>query len=297
MYFDQGALTNYIFIDPGWLCQDVLGKALAPESFPVAKIASIGFAQISEDTLQAKFAEHIDKKDIPAIINLLQHFDLCYRKDNAIYEFPAFIKDQIESEWKPQSNYIRYSGRHLVCAEESDFFPPGFFSRLQVLMSRTLKTEKILHFKGSFIIDALHYQCLIQINHSSTAISIIGRAEVSHVHPCIQLLDQIQSQIASLIRDACPTIFVNLMIPSSSDLKLHYVQPHYYSIYELVDKERMTVVNRVTNVQETVADLLYLGSEEFQSKRHTKVAYIPMDIILDIQDLLKDDDNVSSMLK
>lgn len=300
VYFDQGALINYVFIDPGWLCQDVLGKALAPQSFPVARIASIGSAQISEEVLKSLFSEHIDQKDIPVIIDLLQHFDLCYRlKDNQTFEFPAFIENPLDPTlWKVEEKFVGYSGRHLVCKEETDSFPPGFFSRVQVLMSRALMHEEIYHFKRSFIIDAGSHQCLIQINLPSTSINLIGRTEKMNAHACIQLLDQIQSQIASLIRDVCPTIFIDLMIPSSTDLKLHYVEPQYYSIHEIVagEAENKLIVNTVTDARETVTDLLYMGDVEYQAShggKQTKVAYIPREIISQVQELLKDGETVS----
>ena len=294
-------MTNFVFIDPGWLCQDVLGKALAPETFPVAQIASIGSAQIPEETLRLKFSEHTDTKDISVIIDLLQHFDLCYRlKDSHTFEFPAFIESHLDYDlWKIDPQFTSYSGRHLVCTDETDSFPPGFFSRLQVWISRCLKQEKIIHFKGSFIIDAVYYQCLVQTNVSSTAISIIGRTKETSTHACMQLLDLIQNQIASLIREVCPTIFIDLMIPSSVDLKHHHVEPHYYSIHDVFagDSNKRMVTNSVTQCTETITDLLYMGDKEYQLShggKQTKVAFIPMEIIMKVQELLSDGDKVST---
>ncbi len=271
-----------------------MGKALAPESFPVSQIASIGSAQISEDVLHAKFSEHIDKEDI---LELLQHFDLCYRlKDNRTFEFPAFIESPLDFElWKPSSQFTNYCGRHLVCIEETDTFPPGFFSRLQVLISKALKQEKVYHFKNSFVIDAIDHQSLVQIVPSCTAINLLGRSGKLHARSCIRLLDVIQNQIAALIRDVCPTIFIDLMIPSCADLKLHKAEPHYYSIHETVTGESV-VLNSITNNTETVTDLLYMGDVEYQTSNggnQTKIAYIPMEIIMNVQELLRDGDTVS----
>ena len=161
-----------MFIDPGWLCQDVLGKALAPESFPVSQIASIGSAEITEQDLQNKFTEHVDKQHIPVILQLLQHFELCHRvRDKDIFEFPCYITSPLDKErWKPEQRFIAYSGRIFECTDETDSFPPGFFCRLQVQVSEYFKQEKTVHFKGGFIIDAVTHQCLVTINKQSTSI-------------------------------------------------------------------------------------------------------------------------------
>ena len=287
---------RFIFIDPGWLCQDVLGKALIPESFPIAHKAATG-SQISEEALEMKFAEHIDKSDIPVIIDMLQHFDLCYRLpgNNSILKFPAFITETLDKNlWQPDGRYICYSGRHLVSTEETDTFPPGFFSRLQVLVSRVLRQDIIHHFKGSFLVDAGSRQCLASIDLKSTAISIIGRAEEKDASACIGLMDLIQNQIAALVKDVCPTLFITLQIPSSSDLKLHFVQPHYYSIREIVSG-RSLLINPVTKASDSVTNLLYLGDEEYRrthSGKQTKIAYIPDEIIQKVQELLSDGESV-----
>ena len=291
-------MTRFIFIDPGWLCQDVLGKALAPESFPVVQIASIGSAQISEVDLQKKFAQHIDKNDFPVIISMLQYFDLCYRlhSDNTMLEFPVFIKHPLDpSLWKPDNKFTCYSGRHLVSTEETDLFPPGFFPRLQVVISRALKQATVYHFKDSFLIDAGTRQCLVQIAVHATAVNIVGRTERVDTIACIGLMDLVQGQVAALVKDICPTLFTNLKIPSSSDLKLHRVRPHYYSIHEIVAGDSF-LINPTTEVTESVTDLLYMGDEEY-SRNHagllTKIAYIPDRIICGVQELLGNGESVS----
>lgn len=288
-----------MFIDPRWLCKDVLGKALAPESFPVSQIASVGSVTIPEETLRATFANHVGEKHVSVIIDLLQHFGLCFclKGSNRVFEFPTYLKDPLDPRrWKPESRFTRYCGRHLVCTDETDTFPPGFFSRLQVLISRALQQEQIYHFKGSVLIDALSHQCLVEINSSSTSINLIGRAEETYVQNCIQLLDVAQIQIASLIRIVCPTIFLELKIPSSIQLKCHVI-PDYYSIHEIV--ARKSDVKMVANGgRESITDLLYMGDKDYQQEhqgKNTKLAYMPMETIVQVQELLSDGETVSIM--
>lgn len=268
---------------------------MAPESFPVSQIASVGSVTIPEEILRDAFAKHVGEKHVSVIIDLLQHFGLCYclRGSNRLFEFPTYLKDPLDSfRWKPEPQFTRYSGRHLVCTDETDTFPPGFFSRLQVLISRALQQEQIYHFKGSILIDALSHQCLVEINSSSTSISLIGRAEESYVQNCIQLLDVAQIQIASLIRNVCPTIFLELKIPNSVDLKRH-VKPEYYSIHEIVSSNSDA---KTTDGRQSITDLLYMGDENYRREhqgKNTKLAYMPLEIILQVQELLNDGETVS----
>ena len=300
VYFEQGALANFVFIDPGWLCQDVLGKALAPEAFPVSQLASIGSAEITEQDLQNKFTKHVDKQHIPVILQLLQHFELCHRvRDTDIFEFPCYIMSPLNKElWKPEQRFVAYSGRVFECTDETDSFPPGFFCRLQVQVSEYFKQERPVHFKSGFIIDAVTHQCLVTINEVSTSITLVGRTEGGYCHSCIRLMDHIQTMIAVLIRDMCPTIFLDLRILSSLDLHKHRSCPHQYSIHEVITAltNNVLVTNLVTNNHECATDLLYLGDHAYQNSHsglQMKVAYVAEDTITKAQELLQDGEKVS----
>ena len=299
MYFQEGALTNYVFIDPGWLCQDVLGKALAPGSFPVSRIASIGSSEIPVSVLEQTFAEHIDTEHIPIIIDLLQHFDLCRRlKTSGMLEFPALLSDKLnEKFWQKRPDFM-YSGRRLICADNTDSFPPGFFCRLQVQVSSVLKHDEISLFKGSFLVVNDGFECLVKINDSSTAVDLIGRTISNVTTVCYQKLDQIHGILSKLIRETCPTIFLTLQIISAADLAMHADQPTCYPVGEVIaaasnDKD---VVNHQTGCHEPAINLLYFGDETLQkgnSGKFTKLAYIPDDVIIKLQDLLQDGEKVS----
>lgn len=293
-----------MFIDPGWLCQDVLGKALAPGSFPVSQIASLGSAEITEHALQKKFTEHVDKQHIPIILQLLQHFELCHRvRDKDIFEFPCYITSGLNADlWRTESRFVAYSGRYFECTDETDSFPPGFFCRLQVQVSEYFKQEKPLHFKGGFIVDAKTHQCLVTINEQSTSITLVGRIEKNHSHNCIRLMDHIQTMIAVLTREMCPTIFLDLKILSSSDLHQHHPLPHQYTIHKVIAAltNNQKVTNMVTKCHESATDLLYLGDKAFQESHsglQMKVSYIPEEVIVKAQELLQDGDKVNSLCR
>lgn len=299
VYFNQGALANYVFIDPAWLCRDVLGKSLAPETFPAARITPVGRAMISEDVLEAQFAEHLDKQHIPIILELLQQFELCNRmKETKMYHFPSFISEPLDpAKWKPEpQRFVAYIGRLFVCREETDAFPPGFFSRLQVQASGSLRQVQLTHFKDSFVIDADTYQCLV--SSSNTAIQLIGRITAEQSNACVQLMDSIQTMVALLVRTACPSIFLDTQILSSSDLKAHSDNPHSYLVSEVVAAKEgaEAVVNGVTGVSESPTDLLFFGDERLQKHyqgRNTRIAFMSEEMVAKVQELLDDGEKVT----
>lgn len=103
--------------------------------------------------------------------------------------------------------------------------------------------------------------------------------------------------IAQLVRVACPTVFLDLLILSSSDLKAHSPDPYCYTIYNVISAESrgQEVTNDLTGFKDNPLDLLYLGDEAVRktsSGRNTKVAYLSEDIVQRIEALLVDGEKV-----
>ena len=312
VYFEEGALSNHIIIDPAWLCKDVLGQALAPGSFSKVKasLSRVGSHEISKGVVQAKLSQLLDHQHIDIIIQLLRDFDLChYNRDTDTLFFPAFLSQELDcSLWTRDAQYPSYIGRRLMCSDVTDSFPPGFFSRLQVQVLNSLRSERVHAFKGSFLVHGSGHQCLVSIGiptkgpstlhqrdkqNYRSAITIQARASEGHLFSCCQNLDLIQTMIAQLVRVACPTAFLDLLILSSSDLKAHSPDPYAYTIFEVISAESHgeEVVNEVTGFRDSPLDLLYLGDESVRKTstgRHTKVAYLSEDIIQRIEALLED---------
>ena len=298
------------------MCKDVLGQALAPGNFPHARasLSRVGSHEIARDVVQQKLSQFLDHQHIQIIIQLLQDFDLChYNRDTGKLCFPAFLTENLDPElWKRDVAYEAYIGRRLVCSDITDSFPPGFFSRLQVQILNSLRAEKVFLFKGSFLVEGNGYQCLVDISVPvmtssaasrqrntaySSAITIKARAATGHSFSCCQHLDLIQTMIAQLVRVACPTVFLDLLILSSSDLKAHSPDPYCYTIYNVISAESrgQEVTNDLTGFKDNPLDLLYLGDEAVRktsSGRNTKVAYLSEDIVQRIEALLVDGEKV-----
>ena len=275
----------------------------------------MGSHEISKEVVQRKLAQFLDHQHQHIIIQLLQDFDLChYNRDTGKLYFPAFLTETLNPDlWQREAQYEAYTGRRLVCSDVTDSFPPGFFSRLQVQVLSSLRSEHVYLFKGSFLVEGTGYQCLVDISVPaiastrrasrqrdaaySSAVTIKARACKGHLPRCCQHLDLIQTMIAKLVRVACPTVFLDLLILSSSDLKAHSPDPYCYSIYEVISAESrgQEVVNELTGFKDSPLDLLYLGDEDVRkmcSGRNTKVAYLSEDIVQRIEALLVDGEKV-----
>lgn len=259
--------------------------------------------------VQTKLSQFLDHQHIQIIIQLLRDFDLChYNRESDTLLFPAFITDEFPpSLWTRSAEYNSYIGRRLVCSDVTDCFPPGFFSRLQVQVLNSLRSERVYLFKGSFLIQGSGYQCLISMSTAarergslrhqktsySSAITMQARASAGHQFSCAQNLDLIQTMIAQLVRMSCPTVFLDLLILSTSDLRAHSPDPHPYTIYKVIlaESNKEEVVNESTGFRDSPIDLLYMGDESIRKTstgRHRKVAYLSEDIVQRIEQLLED---------
>lgn len=291
VYFDQGALGNYVFIDPLWLCRDVLGKALAPEGFPQAQIAPLQAPTIKEDVIKAQLAKYMDNNHVNVILELLQRFDLCHLdRRKKTYLFPSFSKECFDhSLWQPD-NGLHYIGRRLSCEDETDTFPPGFLSRLQVQVYKLLQMDQTMHmFSNNFLVEVGGYQCLVKLSEKSKVLDIVGRTKDTHTQACLALIDMVQGAVAALIKTSCPTVFLNIKVISCSDLQAHSDDPIIYTTNEVIRAE--SVVNNRSGKMESLVDLLYFGNQSLKSSyslQHTPISHIREEDIEKLEELLDD---------
>lgn len=299
VYFDQGALGNYIFIDPLWLCRDVLGKALAPEGFPQAQIAPLQAPTIKEEVIKARLAEHMDTNHVTVILELLQRFDLCHLdKRKKTYLFPSFSKENFDvTLWMPD-NGLHYIGRQLSCVDDTDTFPPGFLSRLQVQIYKLLQMDQTMHmFWNCFVVEVSGYQCLVKLSDKSKVLDIVGRAKDTHSRACLALMDMVQGAVAALIKSSCPTVFLSTKVISSSDLQAHVDDPNIYTINEVIREE--SVVNNRSGKMESLVDLLYFGDQSLRSSyssQHTPISHIRGEDVEKLEELLDDGEKVCAWI-
>ena len=296
VYFDQGALGNYVFIDPLWLCRDVLGKALAPEGFPQAQIAPLQAPAIKEEVIKARLAEHMDANHVNVILELLQRFDLCHLdKRKKTYLFPSFSKDCFDvTLWQPD-NGLHYIGRRLSCEDETDTFPPGFLSRLQVQVYKLLQMDQTMHmFGNSFLVEVgSGYHCLVKLANRGKTLDVVGRARDTHSRACLALIDMVQGAVAALVKTSCPTVFLNVKVISCSDLQAHSDDPTIYPIDDVIRAK--SGVNNRSGKAESLVDLLYFGDQSLRTSytsQHTPISHIRGEDVEKLEELLDDGEKV-----
>ena len=262
--------------------------------------------ELTGSTIRGLLASHVDQKYIEIILTLLQNFDLCYKKkgcnqddNDEVYVFPSLMEVPFDAQlWQPDRYFTAYVGRQLVCLESTDVFPPGFFAYLQAHVAK--QCEAVHIWRDSLLVNCDTHQALVQMNTAKTSVRLVGRACPSSAHACLKLLDQIHGNVGSLVKNLCPTIFLETKILSSSDLRLcNYDgsgrEPHSYGVSEVFDADSRGegVENPHTKERETLEELIFFGDRELkrsQGGRETKVAHMSREIVDKVQELLQDNE-------
>ena len=234
---------------------------------------------------------------------MLCHFEVCAKsKSTHRYVFPALVESEADqSDWTKTSSPVPYIGRRLVVVDTNEFFPMGFFPRLQVhIVSMTTSKDKTWLYKDHLIIDSAQYQILVKIGIDGSSIDLIGRLKEgveNHLggNRCIQSIDYIQGIIIKLIRLIAPAVFLQWLTLSSKDLANHSPSPYSFHSSEVADmlKDGRSLWNEGSQVLESVESLLFFDSSRVMSYytgRGCYVTFIPDEILSKIDNLLSEDD-------
>lgn len=296
VYFEHGSLSQWVFIESSFLCQDILGYALAPPNYPLFPLRLYQTHVLSEEQIITSLSVCSDRYHSCLTIELLQSFEICHKlkMDGPKYRFPSFNLNKIkEEDWTPGPNYLAYIGRKLTCSNETDFLPPGFLPRLQVqLSSLSGPRETFRIFSNAIICTADSYEYLVRVSEDRSSVDFIGRlVDLKFAGICLHTLDHAQSIMMKLSRQVCPSVFFDMMILSLADLKNHIASPHVYMISEIVDATRRCVglYNEGSKSTETVESLLYFGDERLMEKntgRGANVMFLHEDIFEKLELLL-----------
>ena len=302
IYIERGALCQWVFIDPIWLCHNVLGHVLAPQTYPSS--LSFGNSCVSEQDITSQLLACTDRFHSTVVLQLLHHFELCFKSRNkpGMLEFPFLLPaNETNNVWSSDTRFQSYIGRALTCCNESDFLPPGFISTLQVQVSSSLQMEDLHFFRNALIVNCRTYQCLMKLGTDNCSIEFIGRIinRESAVN-CLNLVDQVQSLMNKQSRLMCPSVFFNWSILSATDLQDHVSFPQRYSISLVIDVDRhgSTLWNNRKRVSETPVQVMFFGDEkikEKESRRNAKVIFL-QDSLFEKLELLLADQPVSVLM-
>jgi hypothetical protein len=142
-------VPDLVFLSPEWICQSVLGPALAPQSFirhlnPVHGIVSAKDAYHVYSSVIA--SKRFTAQELCRIIfEVLCHLDLCFAVNphesdimKREYLFPSMVKDPpppagSPHAWREDSSLHRF-GRRFACATTRDILSSALHPRLVVLL-------------------------------------------------------------------------------------------------------------------------------------------------------------------
>lgn len=282
----------------------MLGHTLAPPTHPNTPLREYKTHSLTEDQIAEAFP-HLSFNHYyrTLFLELLCHFEVCAKsKSTHQYVFPALLGSEADqSDWTKMSSPVPYVGRRLVVMDTNEFFPMGFFPRLQVhIVSMTTMKDKTHLCKDHLIIDSTQYQILVKIAIDGSSIDLIGRLKEgveAHLggNRCIQSIDYIQGIIIKLMRLIAPAVFLQWLTLSSKDLANHSPSPHSFYSSEVADvlKDGRSLWNEGTGVFESVESLLFFDSSRVMSPftgRGCYVTFIQEEILSKIDNLLSEDD-------
>lgn len=305
-------LPDYVFIDPAWLCSQILGSMLAPKHLKQAtlsKVANNTRSEITEEEFQSHVqVDGVEKDQSDLILRLLLHMDLCWVDTSSVmctYTFPGFIDEKFDRDthWARSpgaEKYDVFTGRLFQCSEKTDLLAPGFVARLAVYTKSIKRTAvSVRAWKDCFLVQGEDMvQCLVSLDECSTGVEVRARTTQALAEPCLKLVEEIQRGMSQIIRSSCPNIFLSISILSVSDLRQYKWPTHAYPL-EMVTAaccEHSTLVHPTTSAQESPLDLLYCGSEQCRKARSglaSHIACLPRSLVDDLEELLSSEDKES----
>lgn len=305
-------LSDYVFIDPAWLCTQVLGSLLAPKYFKQPSLANVA-DNMKKEITKEEFQSHLQVDEVgrhqsDLILELLVHMELCWADSSngmCTYTFPGFI-DQVfdrDAHWAMSpgaENYDVFTGRSFRCSEKTDLLAPGFVARLAVFTKRSKKDITVRAWKDCFMVEeeSNTVQCLVSLDEDSTGVEVRARTTQAHVEDCLHLVEEIQRGMSQIIRSSCPNIFLSTAILSVSDLRQYKWPTHAYPLEMVIEagSEDSTLVHPITSAHETPLDLLYCGNDQCKRSRSglaTRIACLPKGLVDRLEELLCAEDRES----
>ena len=132
---DIPSLTNTVFIDPNWLLNVVLGRALCPEGIAFGGLNPRN-GEVSWSDVVVGFRDTGIEPEL--VVDVLRSARLCFevpeRDGQRHFMLPSRLTEGVllEEVWQLQpGKWAGYGGRRLVLGDAALVFPAGFFARVQ----------------------------------------------------------------------------------------------------------------------------------------------------------------------
>eukprot|EP00058_Branchiostoma_floridae_P018571 XP_002604060.1 hypothetical protein BRAFLDRAFT_71650 [Branchiostoma floridae] len=249
---------SLVVLDPQWLFTSVFGALLAPDNFPIDKIARTADDCVTVEELTRVFGA---VADIPLLIKLLQDFQLCHTYDGRIFILPSLLQQEMEeAAWSPVSSKSVYFGLQIRGRTEIDSFSCDLFPRLQTLLMQAHpdKFSWPRLWKNSAKCTDGKAEALLQITQDKRQLNIFVRSNDGSREDCNSIMDLLMDMTYRLLHETSPGARSRDMVLSALDLREHRPQPHAYSREEVeaAASKGENLVHPKRNVPEMVKDLL-----------------------------------------
>ena len=263
---EEGPLKNVVILDPGWLGTRILGPALSPENSVIPQLKSMT-GRVSLQEIKRVFPQW----NALSIVNLFQHFELCYPKerDEDIYVFPCLVKMQsVFGLWEKDPAMIVYAGIRLVTANEVDILTPSVFPLIQCRLRKIFKDDfddqELTIWSDGLKCCRGEVEILVSLEEQESAVVIKVRGSKDSQRECYSLLHQFYSVVQLALSDAIPGADVITEILSSKYLSEH--KPNFsYSPQFIFKAERsngLVIHPDNPSLKEHIVDLLCCGCQE-----------------------------------
>eukprot|EP00298_Acanthocystis_sp_HF-20_P018085 c21893_g2_i1.p1 GENE.c21893_g2_i1~~c21893_g2_i1.p1 ORF type:complete len:968 (+),score=341.22 c21893_g2_i1:11-2914(+) len=232
-------LKDLLFIDTNWLCQNVIGKALAPKSFHEhTLLAYSNDGIVKKSNIRKIFSSEMNQDDNDVIIQLLQNLNLCFPKSQnenekeseLCFMFPTLLGLKNENAnafttWNKLRSSLSSDnqcyGRRLVVNNKVDMFSAGFFPKLQVRCQKLFgqyfelwKNQIFGNLKGIHTLIQLHEQ-----EGSESWLDVWIRSELEDTPKSLSLLEKIMDEIELNRMESCAGTETKVYVLSHSDLR------------------------------------------------------------------------------
>ncbi|XP_078581899.1 uncharacterized protein LOC144865204 [Branchiostoma floridae x Branchiostoma japonicum] len=249
---------SLVVMEPQWLFTSVFGSLLAPDNFPIVKIARTAEDYVTIEELTRVFSA---VADIPLLIKLLQDFQLCHTFDGRTFILPSLLQQEMEeAAWSPVSSKAVYFGLQIRSRTEIDSFSCDLFPRLQTLLMQAHpdKLSRPLLWKNSAKCTDGKAEALLQITTDKRQLNIFVRSNDGSREDCKSIMDLLKDMTYRLLHETSPGARSRDMVLSALDLREHRPQPHAYSREEVeaAAAKGENLVHPQRNVPEKVSILL-----------------------------------------
>ncbi|XP_065846510.1 uncharacterized protein [Oscarella lobularis] len=243
-----------IILDPPWLCHNVIGPLMSPETFPVC-LEAIDDGAVSAERIE-KFGNLLSSCRRTKRLSIS-------RSHNRKTSGRILEKDE---------NMIVYVGRRLQCKDETDIIVPGTIPFLQTRSVVRLDPSPQIWKDGMVLekqIDEMTtVEGLIELQETARAIDVVARGPVDSEAECWGFVKDMLEMVRKVLDDRSPgTIIDHELRLSTSALKKLVERPpaHKPSLIEsaISNDSLVSTKAKMEKYADTLRDLLIVPSDHY----------------------------------